>query len=176
MSYLASSPHVSKRGIEEIVEAVFGVPVSLGTVANLEQEMSAALAPAHQEALAAVQEAPVKHIDETGWKKAGHKRWLWVVATSSVVVFLIHRLRNAAVLLLFGYIFLLIFAIVAIAHLVGISWTWLALILALLHFAGALVCLVIVRWQSKHPIFRDTATVLKEDTEWLKNLDQTKRP
>ena len=82
----------------------------------------------------------------------------------------------AAVLLLFGYIFLLIFAIVGIAHLIGISWTWLTLILALLHFAGALICLVIARWQAKHPMFRDTASVLKEDTEWLKNLDQTKRP
>ncbi len=46
-----------------------------------------------QKALAAVQKAPVKHADETGWKKAGHKRWLWVVATTNVVVFLIHRLR-----------------------------------------------------------------------------------
>jgi hypothetical protein len=82
----------------------------------------------------------------------------------------------AAVLMLFGYIFLLVFAIVGIAHLVGISWTWMALILAMLHFAGALVCLVIARGQAKHPMFRDTATVLKEDTEWLKNLDQTKRP
>ena len=34
--------------------------------------------------------------------------------------------------------------------------------------------LVIARGQTKRPIFRDTATVLKEDTEWLKNLDQTK--
>jgi hypothetical protein len=50
-----------------------------------------------------------------------------------------------------------------------------ALILALLHFAAALICLVIVRWEAKRPMFRDTATVLKEDTEWLKNLDQTKR-
>jgi uncharacterized membrane protein YqjE len=82
----------------------------------------------------------------------------------------------AAVLLLFGYIFLLVFVIVGIAHLIGISWTWMALILALLHFVGALVCLVIARGQAKHPMFRDTAIVLKEDTEWLKNLDQTKRP
>jgi uncharacterized membrane protein YqjE len=82
----------------------------------------------------------------------------------------------AGVLLLFGYVFLLAFAIVGIAHLVGISWTWIALILALLHFSGALICLVIARSQAKHPMFRDTATVLKEDTEWLKNLDQTKRP
>lgn len=100
MSYLVGNCGLSKRRVEELVESVFEVPVALGTVAKLEQEMSAALEPAHQEALAAVQQAPVKHADETGWKKAGHKRWLWVVATSSVVVFLIHRLRNAAVVML----------------------------------------------------------------------------
>ena len=100
MSYLVGSCGLSKRRVEEVVESVFEVPLALGTVAKLEQEMSAALEPAHQEALTAVQQAPVKHVDETGWKKAGHKRWLWVVATTTVVVFLIHRLRNAAVVML----------------------------------------------------------------------------
>lgn len=100
MAYFVGACGLSKRRVEEVVETVFEVPVALGTVARLEQEMSAALEPAHQEALVAVQQAPVKHLDETGWKKAGCKRWLWVAATSTVVVFLIHRLRNAAVLLL----------------------------------------------------------------------------
>src|SRR5260370_18033053 len=61
--------------------------------------MSVALEPAHQQALTGVQGAAVKHLDETGWKKGGHKRWLWVAATSTLVVFLIHRLRNAAVVM-----------------------------------------------------------------------------
>ncbi|HVS39244.1 MAG TPA: IS66 family transposase [Gemmataceae bacterium] len=100
MAYLVGACGLSKRRVEEVVEAVFEVPVALGTVARLEQEMGAALEPAHQEASAAVQQAPVKHLDETGWKKAGRKRWLWVAATANVVVFLIHRLRNAAVVLL----------------------------------------------------------------------------
>jgi len=99
MSYLVGNCSLSKRRVEELVEAVFEVPVAVGTVSKLEQEMSAALEPAHQEALAAVRRAPVKHADETGWKKAGHKRWLWVVATATTVAFLIHRLRNAAVVM-----------------------------------------------------------------------------
>jgi hypothetical protein len=86
MTYFVGGCGLSKRRVEEVVETVFEVPVALGTVANLEQEMSAALAPAHQQALAAVQQAPVKHLDETGWQKAGHKRWLWVAATTHVVM------------------------------------------------------------------------------------------
>ena len=60
--------------------------------------MSAALAPAHQEAVAAVRQAPVKYVDETGWKQAGRKRWLWAAATTTVVVFLIDVFRNVTAL------------------------------------------------------------------------------
>jgi len=97
MAYLVGVAGLSKRRVEELIEAIFEVPVSVGTIANLEQQTSAALEPAYAQATAAAREADIKHLDETGWKKAGHKRWLWVVATVSVVVFLIHRLRNAAV-------------------------------------------------------------------------------
>jgi len=97
-AYLVGRQHVSKRGVEELSEEVLGAPISLGTVANLEQEMSAAMAPAYAEAQKAVRKAPVKHLDETGWKQAGAKRWLWVAATSQVAVFLIHQLRNVTVL------------------------------------------------------------------------------
>jgi transposase len=94
LSYFSGSPHVSKRGIEEICETVFQVPIALGTVANLEQEMSAALLPAHGQAQTAVQQAPIKHVDETGWKEGGKKRWLWAGATATVVCFVIHAKRG----------------------------------------------------------------------------------
>jgi transposase len=90
LAYLAGCHHVSKRGLEEIAEAVFEVPLALGTVSHLEAQMSAALAAAHAEALEAVRQAKVKHVDETGWKQAGRRRWLWLAATSTVAAFLIH--------------------------------------------------------------------------------------
>ena len=58
MGYLARVHGVSKRGIEEIVEQTFEVSMALGTVSNLEQELSAALVPAHEDARAAVASAP----------------------------------------------------------------------------------------------------------------------
>jgi hypothetical protein len=39
VAYLSGSPHVSKRGIEELVETLFGVAIGPGTVCNLEQEI-----------------------------------------------------------------------------------------------------------------------------------------
>jgi len=99
LAYLSGSPHVSKRGLEEIADALFQAPIALGTVSNLEAEMSAALQPAHAQAQQAVRDAPVKNIDETGWKQAGKKRWLWLATTASVACFLIHTGRGAAGLL-----------------------------------------------------------------------------
>jgi len=96
VTYLSSVLHASKRGIEEWVEAVFGTPIALGSVSNLEQEMSAALAEAHAEARHAVQQAAAKNVDETGWKKAGRKRWLWAAATPWVACFVILPTRGAA--------------------------------------------------------------------------------
>ena len=96
--------------------------------------------------------------------KAAGRRILVVVACALI----------AAALTLFGYVFLVVFAIVGIARLLETSWLWVALAVALLHFGGALLCLVIARTQVKHPMFRETANVLKEDSEWLKNLDQKK--
>jgi transposase len=95
LSFLSSVLHASKRGIEEFVETVFRVPIALGTVSNLEQEMSAALAAAHAEAQQAVQEAAAKNVDETGWKQAGAKRWLWGAATAVVACFAITPTRGA---------------------------------------------------------------------------------
>jgi transposase len=95
LSYLSGCHGVSKRGVEEITANLFDAPVSLGTVANLEQEVSAALAAPHEEALQAVRAAAVKHADETSWKLAGKLCWLWAAAMTSVVAFVIHAKRGA---------------------------------------------------------------------------------
>jgi len=94
LGYLAGGHRASSRGLEEIAEDVFGVPVALGTVANLRAELSAALAGAHAEAVQVVRAAPVKNVDETSWKLAGKLCWLWVAATGTVAAFLIHARRG----------------------------------------------------------------------------------
>lgn len=94
LSYLSGRCHDSKRNIREIAETIFGVSLSLGTVAKLEQEMSAALEEPHAQARAAVQAAAIKNVDETGWAKGGKLCWLWVAATASVGVFQIHAKRS----------------------------------------------------------------------------------
>jgi|SRR5262245_11617251 len=96
VSYLGGCQHVSQRGLEDVVQAVFGVPISLGSVDALQGQMSQALQSPHQEIAEAVREAPVKNVDETGWKQAGQKRWLWVAVTATAALFVVHLRRGAA--------------------------------------------------------------------------------
>jgi transposase len=94
MSYFSGRHHIGRRAVEEIVETVFEVPTSLGSISTLEAEMTAALASPYQEAEVAVRAAPVKNTDESGWREKGQKRWLWTAATTTVAFFVIHLRRG----------------------------------------------------------------------------------
>ena len=82
----------------------------------------------------------------------------------------------AAILVAVGYIFLVITAIAGLAHLAGISWLWITLAAAGVHFVIALVLLLVARTRITKPLFPVTASELKKDREWLKNLDVSSRP
>ena len=89
---------------------------------------------------------------------------------------LVACLLAALLLFMFGYIFLIASAVVGLAHLARISWLWIALAAAGVHFVIALVFLLVARSRMTKPLFRATAAELKKDREWLKNLDTTSRP
>ena len=82
----------------------------------------------------------------------------------------------ALLLFTFGYIFLIASAIVGLAHIARVSWLWTAFAAAGVHFVIALVFLLVARSRMTKPLFRATASELKKDREWLKNLDTTSRP
>jgi uncharacterized membrane protein YqjE len=91
------------------------------------------------------------------------------------ILVLVGCLAVAAFLAVFGYIFLVASAIVALAHAFGISWVKISLLAAGLHFLLALICVLIARSRMKKPMLEMTSTELKKDREWLKNLDKKNR-
>jgi uncharacterized membrane protein YqjE len=91
------------------------------------------------------------------------------------VLILVGCLAGAAVLALFGYVFLIASALFGIAHALHVSWVWIALAAAGLHFILALVFVLIARSRMKQSMFEATAAELKKDREWLKNLDKQDR-
>ena len=74
-----------------------------------------------------------------------------------------------------GYLFLVGSAVVAIAQMAEVSWLWVAVGAAGLHFVLAFICLVIAATRVKRAPYPELAQELKKDREWLKNLDQTSR-
>jgi transposase len=94
MSYLSGRCHDGRRVVEEFVGDVLGVPLSLGTVSAGEAEVCDALAEPHEQARRSVAGAAAKNVDETGWKVAGRRHWLWVAATRAAAVFAVHAGRG----------------------------------------------------------------------------------
>ena len=62
---------LSKRTTQAVIEDLFGLPMSLGTMTNLEHATTQALAAPVAEAQTYVQTQPVAHLDETGWREGG---------------------------------------------------------------------------------------------------------
>jgi len=88
---------LSRREVRQLLQDLWAVRVSLGAVVRQEQAQSAALAPIVEEVRAAVQEAAVVNLDETGWRQEQRRAWLWTVVTAELTVFWIDRNRGGAV-------------------------------------------------------------------------------
>jgi len=94
-------------------------------------------------------------------------------AAAVQVLILAGCLILAVVLCALGYIFLITGAVVGVAHLAGVSWPWIALAAAAVHFIIAMVLLLVAYSRITKPVFRATLAELKKDREWLKHLDAT---
>jgi transposase len=89
---------LSVREIVALLLDVFHLPISPGSVIELCRLLSAALAEPYAESQAAVTQAEHNNVDETGWKQAGQRRWLWVAVSVASTVFLVASQRSAQVL------------------------------------------------------------------------------
>ena len=88
---------LTKRVTQELLSDVLGVELSLGSVCNVERQVSEALAAPVEEAREFVRQQPVVHADETGWREAKSRAWLWTATTALVTVFHIAKSRGAIV-------------------------------------------------------------------------------
>ena len=88
---------LSKRTTQQMMDEVFGVPMSVGTIGPLEQATTAAVAAPVEEARRYVHEQEVAHLDETSWRQGSKRAWLWVAVTSWVTVFVVRMSRGGHV-------------------------------------------------------------------------------
>jgi transposase len=91
------SYRLSKRTTGQVMDDLFGVPMSVGTISQSEKATTEVVAEPVEEARAYVQEQVVAHLDETSWRQGGKRAWLWVAVTSLVTVFLVRLSRGGQV-------------------------------------------------------------------------------
>jgi transposase len=96
LAVLAGGYRLGKRPIRQLAYDLFGLSISTGMVAKLERSTADALAQpmAELEEYVRTQHA---NVDETSWREAMHKAWLWVVVTPLVTVFHIAATRSGKV-------------------------------------------------------------------------------
>jgi transposase len=90
--------HLSDQQSRQLLADLYGLEVSDGSVVALQGVVSDALAEPYQTLHRHIQQAAVVNVDETGWKEAGKRRWLWVVVTQAATLFQVASGRGVAVL------------------------------------------------------------------------------
>jgi transposase len=84
----------SKRGVQDFLESVFGLPISQGAIQKIINRATEAIEPHYDAIGEAARTAPVNYIDETTWKTKGFIRWLWTMTNAFVAFFMIHKKRS----------------------------------------------------------------------------------
>jgi transposase len=98
VAVLSGRYRLSRRAVAEVCTDVLGAPLCVGSVDGLCQATAQALAAPVAELQAAAQEAAAVHADETSWREAGQRRWLWVVVAPLLTVFAVASSRGSGVI------------------------------------------------------------------------------
>jgi transposase len=89
--------HLSRRTTQQVMADLCGLPLSVGTLVNLERATVQAVAEPVAEARAYVQPQPTAYLDETGWREGQQRAWLWTAVTAWVTVFVVRLSRSGKV-------------------------------------------------------------------------------
>ena len=84
----------SNRELVGLLQMVWLLPISVGSVAQLPQVARAALAPAQAEVQAAVSAAGHVNVDATSWHEGTRTPWLWVAVGAVATLFLLQYGRG----------------------------------------------------------------------------------
>lgn len=98
IAYLASVHRVTRRGIAEIMQSLFGITISTGAICNAAERVSKACVPVVSAIKKYAASALTLNIDETGWKYQGKNRFLWAFVAPRAVLFHVSPSRGAKVL------------------------------------------------------------------------------
>ncbi|MEO0461218.1 MAG: transposase [Myxococcota bacterium] len=87
ITLLTGDYKLSRREVVRLLDELFAIQLSLGSVSNIENRMQQGLEAPDKEALARAEAAGFKHVDETSWIRDHERCSAWVFATACVSVF-----------------------------------------------------------------------------------------
>jgi transposase len=87
ISYLTGRLGASHRDVTEVMDVLYSLDASLGSISAIERPVSKALREPVAAAQQFVEQQMVQYVHETGWREDGRRKWLWVNATRDVTVF-----------------------------------------------------------------------------------------
>jgi transposase len=98
VGYLKGRCHVSFRALKDFFQEVLGISVSGGFLAKKVKRSAEALGRTHEQLVGKLKGERHLHIDESGWKEDGEKRWIWAFRGERYEVFIIRDSRGEGVL------------------------------------------------------------------------------
>lgn len=82
-AYLQHQHFIPEDRLSEALMDLYGCPMSTGTIANTSKSLGQKISTVVEQLAASVKAAPVKHLDETGFRISGKTQWLHVVSTET---------------------------------------------------------------------------------------------
>lgn len=88
---LAMRMRLSRKRIQEFLADWLSIKLSVGTINQCILECGRAVSPLEEELVSEIQKSGLLYADETGWKEGGALKWLWVLRTATVTLYLIGK-------------------------------------------------------------------------------------
>jgi transposase len=94
MGELAGAYGNGRRIVQTFCASVLQVPISLGAIQKVLDRVAQAIAPHYTAIATQARHAVVNYIDETPWFVTSTLQWLWVMASDTAALYMIHPRRS----------------------------------------------------------------------------------
>jgi cell division septum initiation protein DivIVA len=97
VGWLGYGGHLSWSKQRYLVETVFGIPLSQGSLAKMHQWFCQSLYPSYEQWWELIQEPGVRCLDETSYRLDGVNYWMWIATSSQFCVLFLAPSRSSEV-------------------------------------------------------------------------------
>lgn len=98
IALLTGRYRLGKRPVQAILADLMGLSISTGMVSKAERRADTATTKPVAEVAEAIAASPALNVEETGWREAQKRAWLWTAVAPTMTLFRIDRSRGAAAL------------------------------------------------------------------------------